>query len=104
VIERLIDLAADQLGLDPVALRRRNMSPAAAQPYTNPLAITYHSGRYEDTVLSLADWDGFPARRAEAKERGKLRGTGPPIMSRSPVVLLVSAPRSRASKKARSSW
>ncbi|HMD66921.1 MAG TPA: hypothetical protein VKG22_09790, partial [Stellaceae bacterium] len=62
------------------------------------------SGRYEDTVLSLADWDGFPARRAEAKERGKLRGTGTPIMSGSPVVLLVSAPRLPCFQKARSSW
>jgi carbon-monoxide dehydrogenase large subunit len=79
VIERLIDLAADQLDLDPVALRRRNMIPATAQPFTNPLGITYDNGRYEDaldTVLELADWDGFPARRAEAKGRGKLRGIG----------------------------
>jgi aerobic carbon-monoxide dehydrogenase large subunit len=79
VIERLIDLAADQLGLDPVALRRRNMIPPAAQPYANPLGITYDSGRYEDAMdaaLALADWDGFSARRAESKGRGKLRGIG----------------------------
>jgi aerobic carbon-monoxide dehydrogenase large subunit len=66
VIERLIDLAADQLNLDPVALRRRNVIPATAQPYANPLGITYDSSRYEDaldTALALADWDGFPARR-----------------------------------------
>ncbi len=79
VIERLVDLAADQLGLDPVALRRRNMIPPAAQPYANPLGITYDNGRYEDamdTALELADWDGFSARRAESRERGKLRGIG----------------------------
>src|SRR5271166_256625 len=79
VIERLIDAAADQLGLDPVALRRQNMIPPSAQPYANPLGITYDSGRYEDamdTALELADWDGFPARRYEARERGKLRGIG----------------------------
>ena len=79
VIERLIDLAADRLGLDPVALRRRNMIPPDAQPYANPLGVTYDSGRYEeamDTALALADWDGFPARRAEARARGKLRGIG----------------------------
>ena len=43
------------------------MIPPAAQPYANPLGITYHSGRYEDamdTALALSDWDGFPARRA----------------------------------------
>jgi carbon-monoxide dehydrogenase large subunit len=79
VIERLIDLAADRLGLDPVALRRQNMIPASAQPYANPLGLTYDNGRYEEamnTALAIADWDGFPARRAEAKMRGKLRGIG----------------------------
>jgi aerobic carbon-monoxide dehydrogenase large subunit len=79
VIERLIDLAADRMGIDPVALRRRNMIPAAAQPYANPFGLTYDSGQYEEamnTALTLADWKGFPARRAEAKRRGKLRGIG----------------------------
>jgi carbon-monoxide dehydrogenase large subunit len=79
VVERLIDLAADQLGLDPVVLRRRNMIPPAAQPYANPVGLTYDSGRYEeamDTALALADWTGFAARRAEARQRGKLRGVG----------------------------
>ena len=79
VIERLVDLAADQLGLDPVALRRRNMIPPEAQPYSNALGLTYDNGRYEeamDTALAMGDWNGFPARRAEAKRRGKLRGIG----------------------------
>jgi carbon-monoxide dehydrogenase large subunit len=79
VIERLIDLAADQLGLDAVALRRRNLVPVAAQPYCNPLGITYDSGDYRgamEMALTLADWDGFPARRAAAKARGRLRGIG----------------------------
>jgi carbon-monoxide dehydrogenase large subunit len=79
VIERLIDLAADQLGLDPVALRRRNLIPPAAQPYRNPLGLTYDSGHYEeamDKALALADWAGFPARRAAARRRGKRRGIG----------------------------
>jgi aerobic carbon-monoxide dehydrogenase large subunit len=79
VIERLVDLAADRLGLDPAALRRRNMIPPSAQPYANPLGVTYDSGRYQeamDTALALADWAGFPARRAEAQRSGKLRGIG----------------------------
>jgi aerobic carbon-monoxide dehydrogenase large subunit len=79
VIERLVDLAADRLGLDPVALRRRNMIAPSAQPYPNPLGLTYDSGRYEEVMeraLSLADWQGFAARRAEARERGKWRGIG----------------------------
>jgi Molybdopterin cofactor-binding domain len=56
----------------------RGKAPAV-QPHANPLGITYDSGRYEDAMdmaLALADWDGFPARRAEAGERGKLRGIG----------------------------
>jgi aerobic carbon-monoxide dehydrogenase large subunit len=79
VIERLIDLAADELGIDPVVLRRRNLVPPTAQPYTNPFGLTYDSGHYEaamDTALALADWEGFPARRAEAQRRGKWRGIG----------------------------
>ena len=79
VIERLIDLAADRLGIDPAALRRRNIIPPAAQPYTNPLGLTYDSGRYEEAMeraLALADWEGFPARRAAARRRGRWRGIG----------------------------
>src|SRR6185312_84806 len=76
---RLIDLAADELGIDPVELRRRNLIPPAAQPYANPLGLTYDSGHYEaamDIALKLGDWSGFPARRAGARERGRLRGIG----------------------------
>jgi carbon-monoxide dehydrogenase large subunit len=79
VIERLVDLAADELGLDPAELRRRNLIPASAQPYRNPLGVTYDSGNYEEAMnraLGLAKWDGFPARRAEARRRGKCRGIG----------------------------
>ena len=79
VIERLVDLAADKLGLDPAELRRRNMIPPSAQPYRNPIGLTYDSGDYPQAMeraLALADWDGFPARRAEARRRGKRRGIG----------------------------
>jgi aerobic carbon-monoxide dehydrogenase large subunit len=79
VVERLVDLAADKLGIERAALRRRNLIPPAVQPYANPLGVTYDSGRYQDAMdaaLRLADWDGFPARRAEARRRGKWRGIG----------------------------
>jgi carbon-monoxide dehydrogenase large subunit len=79
VVERLIDLAADRLGIDPAELRRRNLISPAAQPFTNPAGLTYESGDYPAamaTGLALADWDGFPVRREEAKRRGKLRGIG----------------------------
>jgi aerobic carbon-monoxide dehydrogenase large subunit len=79
VIERLIDLAARRHGFDRVALRRRNLVPAAAMPYRNPVGLVYDSGDYadaQDRVVALADWAGFEARRAEARRRGRYRGIG----------------------------
>jgi carbon-monoxide dehydrogenase large subunit len=79
VLERLVDLAADRLGIDPAELRRRNMIPRAAQPYANPLGLTYDSGDYPaamEQALALGEWEGFAARRAEARQRGKYRGIG----------------------------
>src|SRR5229473_1759162 len=79
VMERLIDLAARRHGFDRVALRRRNLVPPGAMPYTNPFGIVYDSGDYpgaQDRVLALADWAGFEARRAEARRRGRCRGIG----------------------------
>ena len=79
IIERLIDLAARETGLDRVALRRRNLIPEAAQPYQNAMGLTYDSGAYErvmDIALEEADWTGFEQRRNEAASRGRLRGIG----------------------------
>jgi aerobic carbon-monoxide dehydrogenase large subunit len=79
VMERLIDLAAGQTGIDRIELRRRNLVPENAMPYTNPFGMVYDSGEYHDCmekVLRLGDWQGFAARRAEAKSRGKCRGIG----------------------------
>ena len=79
VIERLIDLAARQLNFDRVVLRRRNLVPSSAQPYANPLGMTYDSGDYRkimDRALALADWKGYEKRRRESKRKGKLRGIG----------------------------
>jgi len=79
VMERLIDLAAQQTGIDRIALRRRNLVPESAMPYTNPFGMIYDSGKYHECmerVLELADWNGFPARQAEARARGKCRGIG----------------------------
>ena len=78
-IERLIDVAARQFGHDRIVLRRRNLIPSKAQPYANPLGMTYDSGDYGkimDRVLALADWKGFPKRRRESKRNGRLRGIG----------------------------
>ncbi|HUI18555.1 MAG TPA: molybdopterin cofactor-binding domain-containing protein, partial [Alphaproteobacteria bacterium] len=78
-IERVIDVAAAELGLDRVSLRRRNLIPAGAMPFKTGLVFTYDCGEFEavmDETLVLADWAGFERRRAEAKARGKLRGIG----------------------------
>ena len=79
VIERMVDLAADQLGLDPAELRRRNNIPPAAMPFKTGLTFTYDSGAFAENMemaLRLADVDGFPARREEARTRNRLRGLG----------------------------
>ncbi|HVG78781.1 MAG TPA: xanthine dehydrogenase family protein molybdopterin-binding subunit [Patescibacteria group bacterium] len=79
VIERTIDLAARRHGFDRVALRRRNLVPATAMPYRNPLGLLYDSGDYaaaQDRVVALADWAGFETRRAEARARDRHRGIG----------------------------
>ena len=79
VIERLIDQAAGALGIDRVELRRRNLIPAAAMPYRTPNGPIYDSGEFEtvmDHALALADWAGFPARRAASERAGRLRGIG----------------------------
>jgi carbon-monoxide dehydrogenase large subunit len=78
-LEVALDTAARQLGLDPAALRRRNLVPAAAMPYRSVTGQVFDSGdfpRVLDHALSLADRAGFPARRAEAASRGALRGQG----------------------------
>ena len=79
VIERLVDLAADELGIDPAELRRRNYIPPDAMPFKTSVTFTYDSGEFEknmDLALALADAARFEERRAEARRRGKLRGLG----------------------------
>src|SRR5215469_4629187 len=79
VIERLVDLAADELGVDPAELRRKNYIPPEAMPFKTGLTFTYDSGEFEksmDMALALADFAGFERRRADARKRGKLRGIG----------------------------
>jgi carbon-monoxide dehydrogenase large subunit len=79
IMERLIDLAARQFGYDRLSLRRRNLIPPSAQPYANPLGMTYDCGDYRaamDRALALADWEGFGKRKRESKRNGKLRGIG----------------------------
>ncbi len=79
LVERLIDQAAREMGIDRVELRRRNMVPPTAMPWRTPIGVTYDSGNFAtvlDAALAKADWDGFPQRRQEAARRGKRRGIG----------------------------
>jgi carbon-monoxide dehydrogenase large subunit len=79
VIERLLDAAAAETGIDRIELRRRNIIAASSMPYTNPVGVTYDSGDYPtgmERVLALAGWDGFPERREDAARRGRLAGIG----------------------------
>jgi carbon-monoxide dehydrogenase large subunit len=79
VVERLVELAARQLKIDPVEIRKRNFIPPNAFPYQTPVAVAYDSGQYAlsmDEALKLVDYKGFPARRAASEAQGKLRGIG----------------------------
>jgi aerobic carbon-monoxide dehydrogenase large subunit len=79
VIERMVDEAAAEIGVDPIELRRRNTIPPEAMPFKTGLIFTYDSGEFEknlDLALELADVAGFERRRAESRARGKLRGLG----------------------------
>jgi len=79
VIERMVDEAAAEIGIDPVELRRRNTIPPEAMPFKTGLIFTYDCGEFAknlDLALDLADVAGFERRRAESRARGKLRGLG----------------------------
>jgi len=78
LVERLVDQAARETGIDRVELRRRNFIPKDAFPYKTPTA-EYDSADFAgmlDEALEHADWTGFEARREAAKKQGKLRGIG----------------------------
>lgn len=76
-VERLLDLAADEMSIDPVEIRRRNFVEKAALPYRSATGLVYDSGDFRaatEACLRLADWDGFSERRKTSRDAGKLRG------------------------------
>ena len=78
-IERLVDVAAYDLGLAPDEIRRRNFIPGNAMPYDTALGATYDSGEFQqnlDDAMKFSNWQDFNKRKEEAKTRGKLRGIG----------------------------
>ncbi len=79
VIERMVELAARELKIDSVELRRRNYVSPKEMPFKTGLTFTYDSGEFEknmDLAIEMAEFDGFAKRRKEARKRGKLRGIG----------------------------
>jgi len=79
IVERLVDQAAQELNTDPIELRRRNVIPRSAIPYTTPTGRIYDSGDFEsvlDKALKLADWNGFALRAEASKASGRIRGRG----------------------------
>jgi carbon-monoxide dehydrogenase large subunit len=78
-LERLMDMAARRLNLDPAELRRRNLIRRDQLPYTAATGLVYDSGDFTGNMehaLRLADWNGMAERRAESRARGRLRGIG----------------------------
>jgi aerobic carbon-monoxide dehydrogenase large subunit len=79
IVERLMDAAARQLGMDPRTIRKVNYIKPAQLPYTNPVGQVYDSGAFAhmlERASKLADWDGFAARKKAAKKKGLLYGRG----------------------------
>jgi len=79
LIERVMDLVAHEVGLDPVEVRRKNFVPAAEQPFANLFGLTYDSGDYNltlDKALTMVDYPAFRREQAEARKRGKYLGIG----------------------------
>jgi aerobic carbon-monoxide dehydrogenase large subunit len=77
LLERTVETAARELGISPAELRRKNF--VRTFPYQTPVIMCYDAGDYDaslNVAMGAADWNGFPARKAEAARRGKLRGIG----------------------------
>jgi len=79
VLERIVETAARETGLDPAEIRRRNFIRPEDFPYETPVALSYDVGDYQahlNAALEAADYDGFAARRADSERRGFRRGIG----------------------------
>jgi carbon-monoxide dehydrogenase large subunit len=78
-MERMLDTAAAEMGIDKLELRRRNHIPASAMPYKAPSDMNYDSGEFTavlDEAVKSSDWKGFARRKEESRARGKIRGIG----------------------------
>ena len=126
VIERMVDLAAAELGIDPAELRRRNYIPPSAMPFKTGLTFTYDSGEFEknmDLALELADRKGFksaqsgsaqarqaarhrPLQHHRARRCAEHRGRGNPLrpLRLTDPVSRARTRRARATRRSSSSW
>ena len=78
-MERMVETAAREMGIDPVELRRRNHIKPEQMPYRAPSGMVYDSGEFHivmEMALLAADWNGYAARQADTRARGKIRGRG----------------------------
>jgi 2-furoyl-CoA dehydrogenase large subunit len=109
-VERVVDLLAERLGMDPVELRRRNLIPRDAFPYVTPTGGVYDAGDYEaclDKALEMADYAGLRRRQAEARAAGRLFGIGvacgvDPSVSNMGYVDIAATPEERARRRPKS--
>ncbi|MET4807233.1 xanthine dehydrogenase family protein molybdopterin-binding subunit [Limibacillus sp. MBR-115] len=79
LLERIVEVAARETGIDPAELRKRNFIPPDAFPYATPVALTYDTGNYGiamDKALEMIDYKGFAERKRQSAAKGKLRGIG----------------------------
>ena len=79
VIERIVEVAARELKMDPAEIRRKNFIQPNQFPYQTPVALMYDIGDYDKAMteaLKMIDYKGYAARKAESAKRGKLRGIG----------------------------
>jgi carbon-monoxide dehydrogenase large subunit len=94
MMERMLDIAARELNLDRIEIRRRNLVKRDMLPYRSAMGLNYDSGDFVgnmDRALALSDWAGFAARREASRAKGKLRGIGLANYIEAPV----GAPRER---------
>ncbi len=79
LLERIVQVAADELGIDAAEIRRRNFIQPDEFPYQTPVALVYDTGNYEASMgkaLAASDYDGFAGRKEASRRAGKLRGIG----------------------------
>jgi carbon-monoxide dehydrogenase large subunit len=78
-MERLVETAAREMRIDPIALRRRNYIRPEQMPYHAPSGMVYDGGEFPailEQALIVADWNGYAGREAASRTRGKIRGRG----------------------------